>query len=163
MSWKNLLATGMQTAATAVAGSLATASGVDSAWYDDLRKPSFQPPPAVFPVAWTLLYTDIAVSSAGVLGTLQEEGTDDARRAERGYRRALAVNLVLNAGWSWSFFAKKDTALATVTAAGLAASSADLARRAGRARSAYGIALVPYAGWCTFATVLSARIHQLNS
>lgn len=164
MKWKNLLTTGVQTAATAVFGSLATASGVNSAWYAKLRKPSFQPPPSVFPVAWTVLYTDIALTSAAVLGRLQDESaTEDARREERGYRRALALNLVLNAGWSWSFFARKDTRLATVTAAALAVSSTDLARRAGRARGSYGLALLPYAGWCTFATALSGRIHQLNS
>nr|WP_256379187.1 hypothetical protein [Kocuria sp. UCD-OTCP] len=27
----------------------------------------------------------------------------------------------------------------------------------------HGAALLPYAGWCGFATVLSARIHRLNS
>lgn len=118
---------------------------------------------------WTLLYTDIAVTSARVLSTHQETSeaagrgkARESRRAERGYRRALALNLVLNAGWSWAFFARKDTGLATGVAAALTVSSADLARRAGRTRPAYGLALAPYAAWCGFATVLSGRIHQLN-
>jgi tryptophan-rich sensory protein len=61
------------------------------------------------------------------------------------------------------FFTKHDTALATATAAALTVSSADLARRAGRTTPVLGATLLPYAGWCGFATVLSARIHRLNS
>jgi len=173
VGWKNLLSTSAQTVANAVAGSAATSSGVDSEWYRRLRKPAFQPPPAAFPIVWTLLYADIAVTSARVLGAQQEASPThgssgrgaarEARRDERGYRRALALNLALNAGWSWTFFAKRDTGLATLTAAALTVSSADLARRAGAVRPAYGAALAPYAAWCAFATALSGRIHQLNS
>lgn len=170
MGWRNLFVTSAQTVAASVAGSLATSSGVESHWYRHLRTPSFQPSPGAFPTVWTLLYTDIAVVSARVLGTYQDGqvnplagARESAERGERGYRRALALNLLLNAGWSWTFFVRRDTALATLTAAALTASSADLARRAGRARRAYGVALAPYAAWCGFATVLSGRIHQLNA
>ncbi|GEO96076.1 tryptophan-rich sensory protein [Kocuria turfanensis] len=61
------------------------------------------------------------------------------------------------------FFGKHRTALATVVAAALTAGSADLARRAGQARALLGAALLPYAGWCGSATVLSGRIHRLNA
>lgn len=180
----NLLRTSAQTAAAAVAGSAATAPGVDSRWYHRLRKPAIQPPPAAFPLAWSLLYADIAVTSAAVLTRLQraarpgrpdgvphvwtfelprpEPAPSLAAGRERAYRRALTVNLALNTGWCWAFFTKHDTALATAAAAALTASSADLARRAAQARPLLGAALLPYAGWCAFATVLSARLHQLN-
>lgn len=166
MFWKNLLATSAKTVAAAVAGSVATSSGVRSDWYAQLEKPPFQPPPAAFPVAWTLLYADIALTSAGVLtelGQQERQGVAGAGRAERGYRRALTVNLVLNAGWCWTFFTKRDTSLATVTALALTASSADLVRRAARSRPAHAVALAPYAAWCGFATALSGSIHELNS
>lgn len=166
MFWKNLLMTSGQTVVAAVAGSIATSSGVRSDWYASLEKPDFQPPPEVFPVAWTLLYADIAVTSAAVLtelDTQEERGSAGAGRAARGYRRALALNLVLNAGWCWTFFTKREIALATVTALALTASSADLARRAVRSRPLHAFALAPYAAWCGFATALSGSIHELNS
>jgi translocator protein len=185
MFWTYLLKTSAQTAAAAAAGTRAGASGVDSSWYAGLRKPALQPPPAVFPVVWTALYADLAVTSAAVLTELQRrtrpgrharggrsgvirrprpgDTPSAAARRRRGYRTALAVNLALNAGWSWVFFSRHDTALATAVAAALTASSADLARRAGQARPVLGAALLPYAGWCGFATVLSARIHRLNA
>ena len=57
MFWTNLLKTSAQTGAAAAAGTAASA-GVDSPWYRDLRKPGLQPPAAVFPVVWTVLYVD---------------------------------------------------------------------------------------------------------
>lgn len=182
MFWTNLLKTTVRTGAAAAAGTAASA-GVDSPWYRHLRKPGLQPPAAVFPVVWSALYADLAITSAAVLTELQRQAApgrhrrsprvrtirrpartpSEAARHERGYRRALTLNLALNAGWSWVFFTKHDTALATATAAALTASTADLARRAAQARPLHGAALLPYVGWCGFATVLSARIHQLNA
>jgi tryptophan-rich sensory protein len=74
----------------------------------------------------------------------------------------LFVNLALNASWSWCFFRYRNLPLSVAVAGVLAVSSADLARRAGRVRPALGWALVPYAAWCAFATLLSARIKDLN-
>lgn len=136
--------------ATAVAGSLFTAP--DSRPYKKLKKPSWQPPAAVFPVAWTLLYADIAV-----VGTTTIADSRDKKDAV-----ALAGNLALNAGWSAVFFRSKRRGLATAWAAALTASSADLVRRAWRQSPSRAGILAPYPVWCAFATALTARIAQLN-
>ncbi|WP_172832007.1 tryptophan-rich sensory protein, partial [Mycobacterium asiaticum] len=47
------------------------------------------------------LYTDIAATSAVTIDRLRATGRRDEARS---YSIALAVNLVLNAGWSWLFF-----------------------------------------------------------
>lgn len=143
------------TLAGAVAGSIASARGTRSDWYRRLRKPAIQPPAAVFPVVWTGLYAATAVASAAA----QSASDDDARSA---YRRALAVNMTLNAGWCWTFFAWHRLGTSVAVAGALAASSADLARRAGAATPAAGAALVPYAAWTAFATVLSEAIRRKN-
>jgi tryptophan-rich sensory protein len=140
-------------------GGLATAPAVESSWYRRLKKPGFQPPRQAFPIAWNLLYADIAVVSASTLDTLEDRG--DTAQA-RGYRRALAVNLGLNAAWSWIFFNRRQLAPAAVVAAVLAGSSADLARRAAAVNRPAGTALAAYPLWCVFATALSTRIWQLN-
>ncbi|QZT65165.1 TspO/MBR family protein [Mycolicibacterium austroafricanum] len=145
--------------ATAAAGGLATRSAVDSKWYRRLRKPGFQPPRAAFPIAWNVLYTDIAAVSASTIDTLNDRGETDRARA---YTRALALNLALNAGWSWVFFNRRMLGPAAVVAAGLTVSSADLARRAGQVNAPAGAALAAYPLWCVFATALSTRIWQLN-
>jgi translocator protein len=150
--------TAAASAASAVVGGLASRDA-SSGWYARLSKPSFQPPPVAFPVVWTGLYTDIAVSSATVIDALREDGRVSEAAA---YERALAVNLVLNTSWTWVFFRAHRLGAATVTAAALAASCADLVRRAAPASRPAAVALSPYAAWCGFATVLSAAIWRRN-
>ena len=144
--------------ATALVGGLASRPA-ESSWYQNLRKPSFQPPRQAFPIVWPILYADIAVVSARTLDRLRAEGKNDEARA---YRRALGVNLVVNAAWSWVFFSRRRLGAAAVTAAALTASSADLTRRCAQAQPGDGVALAPYPLWCAFATALSTRIWMLN-
>jgi len=158
MRAKTLVATLLPVAATAAVGGLATRPA-ESSWYLRLRKPRYQPPRQAFPIVWTLLYGDIAVSSAATIDRLNDAGRHDDARA---YIGALGVNLVLNAGWSWLFFNRHLLATSAVAAAALAVSGADLTRRAasadGRAASALGL----YPVWCAFAAVLSTHIWRLN-
>lgn len=145
------------TTITAVSGSLATDPQSD--WYRSLDLPSWQPPGWLFPVVWTGLYTSIAVTSAKVLHELDAES---GREHADAYRVALVGNMVLNQAWSWAFFRAHKLPLSTVVAGLLAASSIDLARRAGRAGAGKAAALAPYAAWCSFATVLTETIRRRN-
>lgn len=145
--------------ATAAAGSLASRPAVDSAWYANLRKPSFQPPRQAFPLVWPILYADIAAVSASTVDELTDQGR---LNRSRDYQKALALNLVLNGSWSWLFFNRRMLGTSAVAAALLTASSVDLTRRAVAVRPARGAALAPYPLWCAFATVLSTRIWMLN-
>lgn len=157
MFTKTLGKTAAAVGACAVLGSVAS-TGVNSRWYRALDKPAIQPPAAVFPVVWTLLYTDIAVSSAVAVDRLR---LGDPTAAD-AYWRALALNLVLNASWSWVFFRAHRIVPAMAVAGALATSSVDLVRRARQAEPAAGAALVPYAAWCGFATVLTGAIWSRN-
>ncbi|OMC37796.1 TspO protein [Mycobacterium sp. GA-1841] len=144
--------------ATSIVGGLASRPA-QSKWYEKLRKPSFQPPRQAFPIVWPILYADIAVTSARTLDRLRADGKHDQARA---YTAALGANLVVNAGWSWVFFSRRQLGAAAITAAVLTASSADLTRRAVKAQGAPGAVLTPYPLWCAFATALSTRIWMLN-
>jgi benzodiazapine receptor len=159
MHISTLTATAASVAAAAAVGGLASRPSVRSAWYARLRKPSYQPPRQAFPVVWPALYADIAVVSASALGQLEDDHQTEKARA---YRAALAVNLVLNGGWSWIFFNRHHLAASAAVAGLLTASSADLARRAVAVRGANGAALAAYPIWCAFATLLSTHIWLLN-
>lgn len=155
MQSRTFLPTALAVVATAVAGSLASKPAVESDWYATLRKPRYQPPSVAFPIAWTSLYTDIAVVSAATL--------DDApEQARRGYIRALTLNLVLNGSWSWLFFNRRKLGASAIAAGVLTASSADLTRRAAAVRGAKAAPLGLYPLWCAFATALSTHIWVLN-
>ncbi|OBG27592.1 TspO/MBR family protein [Mycobacterium sp. 852002-51057_SCH5723018] len=150
--------TALAVATAASAGSIASPERVP-AWYSLLRKPPYQPPGAAFPVVWTLLYADIAVTSAVVIDQFRTARRPD--RAQR-YAVALGVNLLLNAGWSWLFFRYHKLGASALGAAVLTASSADLVRRAADADRRAAAALSPYPLWCAFATVLASDIWRRN-
>ncbi|OBB88592.1 TspO protein [Mycobacterium colombiense] len=153
-----LAATGLAVAAAAGTGSIASSNAIPR-WYSRLRKPSYQPPRAAFPTVWTTLYADIAGTSAVAIDRFRAAAQHDKAR---NYAVALAVNLLLNAGWSWLFFGYHKLGASAVGAAALTASSADLVRRTAQATPRGGLALLPYPLWCGFATILSTHIWRLN-
>ncbi len=148
-----LARTALSVTATAVAGGVAT--DPDSTWYRALRKPPWQPPPPAYGLVWTPLYADLAVVSARTL-----DGLEDAPRA--AFARALAANLVLNAGWNVLFFRARRPWLAAAECAVLTLSAADLVRRAAAVDRRGAAALAPYPAWCAFATALTAAIARRN-
>jgi len=154
---KTLVSTVGAVFATAALGGLASRPA-ESAWYARLKKPSFQPPRQAFPIVWPILYADIAAVSASTLDHLHDHDREQARM----YAALLGANLALNAGWTWLFFTRRQLGVSALAAAALAASSADLTRRAVAARGSSGAALGLYPAWCAFATLLSTRIWQLN-
>ena len=158
MNKQILAATTLSVGATSGIGSIASQPRI-TRWYSRLRKPSYVPPSGVFPVAWTTLYADIAVTSATAIDRLRATGRN---KEARKYVVALAANLILNAGWSWLFFKYQKLGASAIGAAVLAASSADLARRTAAADPRAGAALLPYPLWCAFATVMSGHIWVLN-
>ena len=178
----SLLLTSAAVAATAAVGGAGT--DTRSAWYRQLDKPSWQPPGPAFGIAWTILYVLLAGAGARALDRA-EEGSDPAERRRylwsnvefhgqrleftgtgwelfKGYLKVLGVYLVLNAGWTWSFFRAKRLPLAVAEVVLLLASTLELTRRTYRLDRAAGTALLPYAGWTTFATALRAEIARRN-
>src|SRR3954464_7028464 len=121
MQLRTLSFNALAVVATGVLGGLASRPA-QSAWYASLKKPSFQPPRQAFPIVWPILYADLAAVSASTLDRL---GTED-RGQPRTYAALLGANLVLNAGWTWLFFTRRQLGVSALAAAALTASSADL-------------------------------------
>jgi benzodiazapine receptor len=145
---------GLATAGAALYGAHYSKNGRGS-WYDSLDKPTFTPPPAVFPVVWTSLYAVMAWSAWRIYNA-----PPSAARS-----RALKLwfsQLASNARWSKFFFGKHrpDLALAdSVALAGLITSYMAEARKVDKAAAR---AFIPYLGWVGFATVLNAEIVRRN-
>lgn len=154
---RNLAPTGAATVACALAGSLATQPS--SRRYRSLDLPDWQPPTVAFPVVWTALYADLAASSAAALNAYDRAGDTAGRSA---YLKAFGTDLALNAAWSVVFWRVRKPWAAAAGAAVLTVSAADGARRAGAVNAGTGIALLPYAAWCGFATALSTAIARRN-
>jgi tryptophan-rich sensory protein len=97
---------------TALVGTAGT--GVRSDRYRRLDVPRRQPPGAVFGIAWTVLSALLAVASTR---TLTRAGAD-----RRGWSRAFAVDLALDAGRPWAFSRARRPSRAAAEAALLAVS-----------------------------------------
>jgi translocator protein len=154
-----LSGTSLAVGAASGLGSIASRTR-SNGWYSRLRKPTYVPPSYVFPLAWTTLYADIAVSSAAAIDRLAAE--EGRQTQSRGLRTALVANLIINAGWSWLFFRYHKLGASAAGAALLTVSSADLVRRIGQANPRARGALTPYPLWCAFATAMSTHIWWLN-
>ena len=153
-----LVGTALATTATAVIGGLASRP-VQSAWYENLKKPPYQPPRQAFPIVWPVLYADIAAVSAATIDDLEKRGLRDERRT---YIAALVTNLILNGSWSWLFFNRRRLGTSALAAGVLAISSADLTRRSVAVRGAKAAPMAAYTVWTSFATVLATHVWFLN-
>lgn len=126
------------------------------AWYERLRKPAWNPPKWLFPVAWTILYAMVA--AAGYLAHEAGGGVAGAPAAMALY----ALQLVLNAGWSAVFFGMRrpDLALYEVAALWLSILATTIAFF--QISSLAGWLMVPYLLWVSFAARLNHKIWRLN-
>ena len=126
------------------------------AWYAGLVKPSWTPPPLVFPIAWTVLYILMAVS-------LWRLWDLEARSAAR--TRVLiwfAVQLALNALWSPVFFGWHGTKTALVIIVGLLLAIAAPMIAASRADRPAAWLLTPYLLWVAYATTINIGVVAMN-
>lgn len=137
---------------TFAAGSIGAVASVRAPqFYQSLTLPSWAPPAAVFGPVWSVLYALIAVSAylAYLAG---------ARRAILLY----VVQLLVNAAWTWLFFALHSGAAALLDILVLLALIGALIFSFWRVRRAAALLLVPYACWVAFATALTWSVWRLN-
>jgi benzodiazapine receptor len=136
-------------------GGVATASAIPT-WYQDLNKPSWNPPNWVFGPVWTLLYILMGVA-AWLVWRL---GWDNPQ-----VRVALAifgVQLLLNLFWSLIFFGLRSPGWAVLEIIILWGFILATTVQFYRLESVAGLLLVPYQLWVTFAALLNATVWQLN-
>ncbi|NKC33104.1 TspO/MBR family protein [Falsiroseomonas selenitidurans] len=121
-------------------------------WYEALRKPTWNPPNWLFPIAWSLLY--LMIAAAGFLVWRQD-----------GFglpMLAWLVQLVLNAGWSWVFFGLRKLGWATAEALAMFAAILACVLLFAPISPLAAWLMAPYLVWVGFATFLSFTIWRLN-
>lgn len=124
-------------------------------WYDRLDKPSWTPPDWLFPVAWTLLYIAIGVAPWLVW---REAGFAGAALP----LAVWAVQLLLNAAWSWLFFGLRRMDLAFAEVVALWLSIAAMIALFLPISVTAGLLMIPYLVWVSFAAVLNLAVWQRN-
>ena len=139
----------------AAVGSVATAPNIPT-WYAALAKPSWNPPNWLFGPVWTMLYVCMSVAAWLVW---RQGGLRQAHRP----LSLFAVQLVLNAAWSWLFFGFQMPGVAFVEVLVLLAAIAATTVAFWSRSKAAGMLMLPYLGWVAFASVLNFTIWRLNA
>ena len=135
-------------------GGWATSLSVDT-WYPGLDKPSFNPPNWVFGPVWTALYAMMAV--AGWL--IWRKAGWRALFLKPGY---YGIQLVLNFGWSATFFGAQAIGAAVLIINLLLVMIALTTYQFLEIDKRAGYLFMPYLAWVTFATILNVQIWKLN-
>jgi tryptophan-rich sensory protein len=149
------LALGACLLSVAVAGGLGALASIRAGeFYAQLVKPEWAPPAGVFSPVWTALYLMMAVA-AWVAWRQRGPGRVFALQL-------FAVQLALNALWSWLFFRWHLGALALIEVCVLWFAILAMLTQFWRLRPLAGALLIPYLLWVSFATALTAAVWRLN-
>ena len=137
--------------AVASLGGLTTTPNIPN-WYAGLAKPSWTPPGWLFGPVWSALYLSMAVAAWLVW-----------RKGNAQIPMILfAVQLALNAAWSWLFFGLHSPSIAFLDIILLWAAIATTTIVFWRQSLLAGLLFVPYLVWVSFAAVLNFSIWRLN-
>jgi len=126
------------------------------AWYAGLAKPAFMPPDRVFPIAWTILYTLMAIAIYLIWRVRDKD--EDQKLAFRWFGAQLLLGVV----WCAAFFYLRSPAL------GMAAILLEIVAIVGtivvfdRLSRLTALLMVPVLLWVGFAATLNAMIWMLN-
>lgn len=135
---------------------IVTRSSIDT-WYPTLIKPSFNPPNWVFAPAWSLLYLLMGVAAGLVWDRIEHE-----KETVKNALVFFAVQLALNALWSYLFFGLMNPLLALIEIIVLWLMIYETLLKFIKINKVAGYLLVPYLLWVSFATILNASIWWLN-
>lgn len=133
---------------------LLTSNSMES--FSTLNKPSFAPPAWLFPVAWTILYTLMGVSSYLILTSVAPK--EDKETALKIYAIQLSVNFL----WSTFFFNLEWYLFAFFWLLLLWGLVLAMIVKFYKINKTAAFINIPYILWLTFAAVLNFSIWFLN-
>ena len=126
------------------------------AWYAALSKPAWNPPNAIFAPVWSVLYGLMAVAAWLVWRRAGFSGAGAALGL-------FAVQLILNALWSYLFFGRHQPGLAFGDIVVLWVAILSVVLLFWRVDRVAGALLLPYLAWVGFAAYLNFTLWRLNA
>ena len=126
-------------------------------WFPILIKPSFNPPSWVFAPVWSILFVMMGVAAGLVWDRIEAE-----REAVKKALIFFAIQLGLNALWSYLFFGLRNPMLAGLEIIVLWLMIFETYIQFVKINKIAGYLLLPYLAWVSFASVLNGSIWWLN-
>jgi translocator protein len=126
-------------------------------WYPTLIKPSFNPPNWIFAPVWSMLYVMMGVAAGLVWNKMESD-----KVVVKNALVIFAVQLALNALWSYLFFGLKNPMLSGIEIILLWLMIFETYTKFIKINKIAAYLLIPYLLWVSFAMVLNASIWWLN-
>ncbi len=126
--------------------------------YDRINQPFLAPPSWLFPVAWTVLYILMGISS-GMIYEMKGAADEDRKRAFLFY----VISLIVNFFWSIIFFNLGAFFGAFIWLLLLIFVIMKMMSAFYKIKPLAAYLQIPYIAWCCFATYLTASIWLMNS
>ena len=129
----------------------------DTAWFQSINKPDWQPPDWVFGPVWTTLYILMGIA----LYLVWVSKTNNA--SKKPAITLWGIQLVLNFFWSFIFFCLQRIDLALTEILILWVFIILTIFAFARISKTAAWLLVPYISWVSFASMLTYTIYRLNT
>ena len=126
-------------------------------WYPTLNKPVFNPPNWLFAPVWTALYIFM-----GIAAGLVWDKIDTQKETVKKGLTFFAIQLGLNALWSYLFFGLQNPLLALIEIVLLWLMIYETFIQFNKVNKIAGYLFIPYILWVSFALILNAAIWWLN-
>ncbi|MEM7295795.1 MAG: TspO/MBR family protein [Pseudomonadota bacterium] len=141
-------------AACCAAGATGSLFPPDRWYFEELTKPTWTPPPWLFPLAWTTLYVSSAYAATRV---------GSSASAIVPYALAFwALQIALNTLWTPIFFGLKRLGTAMIALLALWVAVAATMLSFGAADTLAGLLIAPYLIWVSYAGALNFWIWRRN-
>ncbi len=127
----------------------------NSGWYQELKKPSWQPPDAVFGLIWP--YNFIMLGVSGVSVVRNGSGLQSAI-----FLVFLALSVTAAITWSYFFYQPHNFTAASISLVLATVLTIPILIITFQTNTLLGILLFPYQIWLTIATVLSFSYGRMN-
>lgn len=123
----------------------------DTAWYQSLNKPDFNPPSWIFSPVWTILYIMMGIALGKII----------KMKNNQTLRHLFVIQFTCNLIWSYLFFKLHRIDLALYDLSFLWITLGALIIVSRKHKSIFWL-LIPYFGWTTFAGLLNLQIYLMN-
>lgn len=138
-----------------ILGAIFTISAIPL-WYNNINKPSFNPPSWVFGPVWTILYTMMGISFFLIWIDKNE------KKRKQTALIIFGIQLFLNAIWSPIFFGLRSPLLGLMVIILMWIFIILTIIKFFKISKTAAFLLIPYFFWVSFATILNFFIWQLN-
>lgn len=126
----------------------------DTAWYQSLLKPTFNPPSWIFSPVWTILYIMLGMVAIRLW---------NLRKTNKAPFNLFFIQIILNYAWSPAFFYLHDIRLALAILLVMWFFTLQLIMQLkAQKQKTIILLLMPYFAWISFALLLNFKIMQLN-